>query len=57
MVRVKEIPYSRFIGPCRDRMIKQGSSPMESIAAIGQQEPIDVLEVDGKYYGFFLPSV
>jgi len=27
---------------------------MESIAAIGQQEPIDVLEVDGKYYGFLV---
>lgn len=25
---------------------------MESIAEIGLQEPIDVLEVDGVYYGF-----
>jgi len=25
---------------------------MESIAAIGQQTLIDVIEVDGKYYGF-----
>lgn len=25
---------------------------MESIAVIGLQEPIDVLEVEGKYYGF-----
>jgi len=25
---------------------------MRSIAEVGQQEPIDVLEVDGVYYGF-----
>ncbi|MGG6294019.1 ParB N-terminal domain-containing protein [Leptolyngbya sp. AN02str] len=25
---------------------------MESIQEIGQQEPIDVLEVNGQYYGF-----
>ncbi len=25
---------------------------MESIQSIGQQEPIDVLEVEGQYYGF-----
>ncbi len=25
---------------------------MDSIAEIRQQEPIDVLEVDGRYYGF-----
>lgn len=25
---------------------------MESIQEIGQQEPIDVLEVEGEYYGF-----
>jgi uncharacterized ParB-like nuclease family protein len=25
---------------------------MESIAEIGLQEPIEVLEVDGRYYGF-----
>jgi sulfiredoxin len=25
---------------------------MQSIAAIGQHEPIDILEVEGQYYGF-----
>lgn len=25
---------------------------MHSIQEIGQQEPIDILEVDGQYYGF-----
>jgi sulfiredoxin len=28
------------------------ASLMESIAAIGQQAPIEILEVDGIYYGF-----
>jgi len=47
-----EIPYSRFIGPCRDRMIKQGSSLNGIDCSDRTAEPIDVLEVDGKYYGF-----
>lgn len=53
MVRVQEIPLNQIKRP-----LPRGNDPdkvkalMESIAAIGQQEPIDVLEVDGQYYGF-----
>lgn len=53
MVRVQEIPLNQIKRPLprvNDRHKVQAL--MESIAAVGQQEPIDVLEVDGQYYGF-----
>jgi sulfiredoxin len=53
MVRVQEIPLNQIKRP-----LPRATDPqkvqvlMESIQALGQQEPIDVLEVDGQYYGF-----
>jgi sulfiredoxin len=53
MVRVQEIPLNQIKRP-----LPRATDPqkvqvlMESIQAMGQQEPIDVLEVDGQYYGF-----
>ena len=53
MVRVQEIPIQAIRRP----LFRQNDQPkvaalMESIAQIGLQEPIDVLEVDGQFYGF-----
>jgi sulfiredoxin len=53
MVRVEQIPLNRI-----KRLLPRATDPekvqtlMESIAVIGQQEPIDILEVEGQYYGF-----
>lgn len=53
MVRVQEIPLNQINRPLpRQNDPNKVQTLMESIAAIGQQEPIDVLEVDGQYYGF-----
>jgi uncharacterized ParB-like nuclease family protein len=53
MVKVQEIPLSQIRRPLpRVNDQEKVKSLMESIAEIGQQEPIDVLEVDGQYYGF-----
>ncbi|KAG2431830.1 hypothetical protein HXX76_009324 [Chlamydomonas incerta] len=41
-------PLGRTRGNDQDKV----AALMESITAIGLQEPIDVLEVDGVYYGF-----
>lgn len=53
MVRVEDIPLSLIHRPLQ-RQTDQAkvATLMESIQDIGQQEPIDVLEVDGQYYGF-----
>lgn len=52
-MRVQEIPLSEIRRPLlRETDPKKVDALMESIREIGQQEPIDVLEVDGKYYGF-----
>lgn len=53
MVRVQEIPLNDIRRP----LIRQTDPTkvvnlMKSIQEIGQQEPIDILEVEGKYYGF-----
>lgn len=53
MVRIQDIPLQQIRRP----LIRQTDGAkvadlMESIRQIGQQEPIDVLEVDGQYYGF-----
>jgi sulfiredoxin len=53
MVRVQEIPLKEIRRPLpRQNDQNKVKDLMESIAEIGQQEPIDVLEVDGQYYGF-----
>jgi sulfiredoxin len=52
-MRVQEIPLNQIKRPLpRVNDPNKVQALMESIAAIGQQEPIDVLEVDGEYYGF-----
>ncbi len=53
MARVQEIPLNQIKRPLpRVNDPAKVQALMESIQAIGQQEPIDVLEVDGEYYGF-----
>lgn len=53
MVRVEAIPLDQIRRPLyRQNDQTKVQALMESIRAIGQQEPIDVLEVDGEYYGF-----
>ena len=53
MMKVEEIPLNQIIRPLpRQNDPNKVEELMESIAEIGQQEPIDLLEVDGKYYGF-----
>lgn len=53
MIKVQEIPLKQIHRPLpRENDRNKVAALMESIAEIGQQEPIDVLEVDGKYYGF-----
>jgi sulfiredoxin len=50
---VQEIPLNQIKRPLpRVNDPAKVQALMESIQAIGQQEPIDVLEVDGEYYGF-----
>lgn len=50
---IKDIPLSQIRRPLpRSNDPAKVRSLMESIEQIGQQEPIDVLEVDGIYYGF-----
>ena len=52
-MKVQEIPLDKIRRPLprKNDQVKV-QALMESIQAIGQQEPIDVLEVDGQYYGF-----
>lgn len=53
MVRVEAIPLNKIRRPLyRQNDQVKVQALMESIKEIGQQEPIDVLEVDGEYYGF-----
>uniref|UniRef100_A0A832GYC5 sulfiredoxin n=1 Tax=Oscillatoriales cyanobacterium SpSt-402 TaxID=2282168 RepID=A0A832GYC5_9CYAN len=53
MVRVEAIPLNKIRRPLyRQNDPTKVAALMESIREIGQQEPIDVLEVDGEYYGF-----
>ncbi|GIL89093.1 hypothetical protein Vretifemale_16955, partial [Volvox reticuliferus] len=52
---VMELPVSairRPLGRTRENDPEKVAALMESIREIGLQEPIDVLEVDGVYYGF-----
>ncbi len=53
MIKVQEIPLQQIYRPLpRANDQTKVSALMASIAEIGQIEPIDVLEVDGQYYGF-----
>ncbi len=53
MARVQEIPIQQIRRPLlRQNDQAKVAALMESIRDIGLQEPIDVLEVEGEYYGF-----
>lgn len=53
MAKIQDIPISQIRRPLfRQNDPEKVKALMASIAEIGQQEPIDVLEVDGQYYGF-----
>ena len=53
MMRVLDIPIAKIRRPlyCQNDPQKV-QTLMESIAAIGLQEPLEILEVEGEYYGF-----
>lgn len=53
MVRIQEIPLADIRRPLpRQTDPKKVVVLMESIAREGLREPIDILEVEGQYYGF-----
>ncbi|NEP58244.1 MAG: ParB N-terminal domain-containing protein [Symploca sp. SIO2G7] len=53
MVEIREIPLAQIHRPLpRVNDSNKVKALMESIAKEGLREPIDVLEVEGKYYGF-----
>lgn len=52
-MQIKEIPVNAIRRPLpRQTDPQKVERLMASIQEIGLQEPIDVLEVDGQYYGF-----
>ncbi len=52
-MRLEDIPIDQIRRPLpRANDPNKVKALMDSIAEIGLQEPIDVLEVDGQYYGF-----
>ncbi len=52
-MQIKEIPVQAIRRPLpRQTDPNKVKTLMASIQEIGLQEPIDVLEVDGQYYGF-----
>ncbi len=53
MVEIREIPLQQICRPLpRQTDPEKVRALMASIQEIGLQEPIEVLEVEGKYYGF-----
>lgn len=53
MARVQEIPLRQIRRPLyRPNDPAKVAALMQSIQEIGLKEPIDVLEVEGEYYGF-----
>jgi uncharacterized ParB-like nuclease family protein len=53
MVRIQEIPLNQIRRPLlRQNDPEKVAALMASIQEIGLQEPIEVLEVEGEYYGF-----
>ena len=52
-MQIKTIPLDEILRPLpRQTDSEKVAALMESIAREGLREPIDVLEVEGKYYGF-----
>ncbi|WP_204153807.1 sulfiredoxin [Leptolyngbya sp. CCY15150] len=52
-MRIVDLPLDQIYRPLyRQNDPEKVQALMESIQSIGLQEPIDVLEVEGKYYGF-----
>ncbi|MEM9908068.1 MAG: sulfiredoxin [Cyanobacteria bacterium P01_D01_bin.44] len=53
MAKIKEIPIGQIRRPLyRRNDPDKVKALMASIVEIGLQEPIDILEVEGEYYGF-----
>lgn len=53
MAKIQEIPLKQIHRPLpRQTDADKVAALMASIASEGLREPIDVLEVEGKYYGF-----
>lgn len=53
MSRIEEIPIQKIRRPLfRENDQAKVAALMESIQAEGLREPIDVLEVEGEFYGF-----
>lgn len=53
MIAIKDIPLPRICRPLpRQTDLEKVRVLMESIATEGLREPIEVLEVEGEYYGF-----
>jgi len=53
MARIQDIPLTQIHRPLyRQNDPAKVAALMESIAKEGLREPIEVLEVDGNYYGF-----
>jgi uncharacterized ParB-like nuclease family protein len=53
MARIEQIPIAKIHRPLyRQNDAQKVTALMQSITKIGLQEPIDVLEVEGEYYGF-----
>lgn len=52
-MKIMDIPVNRIRRPLpRQTNPEKVKALMASIQEIGLQEPIDILEVDGQYYGF-----
>ncbi len=53
MADIRELPIEQIRRPLpRQNDPQKVAVLMESIQTVGLQEPIDVLEVEGQYYGF-----
>ena len=53
MVKIQEIPLTQIRRPLpRQTDAEKVAALMESIPVEGLKEPIDVLEVEGQYFGF-----
>ena len=53
MARIQDIPIAQIRRPFpRQNNQVKVRALMRSIREVGLQEPIDILEVNGKYYGF-----
>jgi sulfiredoxin len=53
MANIRELPIEQIRRPLpRQNDPQKVAVLMESIQTVGLQEPIDVLEIEGQYYGF-----